>query len=506
MNEITLPNKDANEFTPDANATTRFGAYFWLFAVGKKGEVDSTENCLAQNEIRMKKLGDKSLLEQRADIEGANGNSDAGMLFKFGLVMKPGDIVMLCNDLETSIDAVGVVTSDYIFNPNYTAYRHTRRVSWLGRTPTYFERGNKGFLAPKKLTPMLTDWDFSKIIKDVLTMNNLPVPTNLKTFWKALGDKPEIIEFDSAWNLEELASRPKPTLQILYGPPGTGKTYSTDSVAYKILSGKNASKNIKPAIQEAKLRGNIEFITFHQNYDYSDFIEGYKPGCDKDGKMIYALKDGVLKTMAQKAIQWPNQPFVLIIDEINRGNISKIFGELITLIEPDKRLGAANELRVILPLSRDSFGLPPNLSIIGTMNNTDRSIALLDTALRRRFDFVKMPPRPEVLEKNEEGNLKKLLITLNQMLEDAGTLSPDHRIGHAWFMGTEKNPDPSAFKNVMENKVMPLLEEWFYGEDELLSEGNLAKFKKKFFVEKTNGELEAKSLSDIIKRIDKEAE
>lgn len=242
----------------------------------------------------------------------------------------------------------------------------------------------------------------------------------------------------------------------------------------EFLNAKNSSR---------KIEDFYKFITFHQSYSYEEFVEGIKPSINNDednATISYEYNRGIFKEICQQANSDPENNYLLIIDEINRGNISKIFGELITLIESDKRVIPNGErifentkiqneeLVVTLPYTKSKFGVPSNLYILGTMNTSDRSIASIDIALRRRFKFVEMMPRPEKLvDKNKQPlmvsdiNLQNLLKIINERI--SYILDRDHQIGHSYFMNW-KNYDMTTLKNVWFDEIMPLLNEYFYAD------------------------------------------
>ena len=216
-------------------------------------------------------------------------------------------------------------------------------------------------------------------------------------------------------------------------------------------------KHTKKRFDELKEQGRIEFVTFHQNYTYEDFIEGIRPVLNQN-ELSYELHEGIFKKIAQTAQGDGDNRYVLIIDEINRGNIAKIFGELITLIEPSKRLGEDDEARVTLPYSGKPFGVPNNLYILGTMNTADRSIALLDTALRRRFHFIERMPNPDLVEKHIEGvDGQELLKAINARIK--AKLDREHQIGHTYLIGI-KNIESLA--HAFQRNILPLLQEYCY--------------------------------------------
>ncbi|PWH86278.1 EVE domain-containing protein [Brumimicrobium oceani] len=246
----------------------------------------------------------------------------------------------------------------------------------------------------------------------------------------------------------------------------TWKLLSTelDEQAPELREIKDSVDNYNP--DPDKIIKNYDFVTFHQSFAYEDFIEGIKPilpenEAEESIDLGYKIEDGVFKKLCLKAKNDPNNRYAIFIDEINRGNVSAIFGELITLIEIDKRTGAKNELSIKLPYSKELFSVPSNIDIYGTMNTADRSVEALDTALRRRFSFKEMMPNPELLSDIDiEGiNLAELLTTINERIEVL--VDRDHTIGHSYFLNVESKED---LKNVFMDKVIPLLQEYFFGD------------------------------------------
>ena len=388
--------------------------------------------------------------------------------------MRNGDYFYLCEAVRVKF--IGRIIDDepekfYKKNFFHEGYqRHYKMIFPVDGVPLIkkFYRGEEKYYTPNFLSGLnnhkhvveISQDDASDFEKDILR----------PFFDIGIEDLPDL------WSSETIITTPSPSNetsphsenffplnQIFYGSPGTGKTYSTISYAVAICNNKNLDElgnydEIKREYDKFKADGRINFVTFHQSYGYEEFIEGIAPVIDERGDIFYKIKSGIFKKFCETAKKLPTENFVFIIDEINRGNISKVFGELITLIEDDKR----EEIYVTLPYSQEEFTVPRNVYIIGTMNTADRSIALIDTALRRRFNFIEMMPRPNVLSSDIDGvNLQKLLEKLNTRIETL--LDREHTIGHAYFINCKTLED---IEKVFRNKVIPLLQEYFFDDYE----------------------------------------
>jgi 5-methylcytosine-specific restriction protein B len=352
------------------------------------------------------------------------------------------DIVMISD--QKKVFAIGNIKDEYSFISNHK-HPHQRRIEWLNKETwdlPVLEKEEPGFFLISK------------------NENKLECEKQL-----AFIDSPQTSINPFIEKIQAILERKKQV--ILYGPPGTGKTYWAEETAKELSARNQFNKSYSLLTNEEKdlIYGNdyissVRVCCFHPNYGYEDFIEGYKPEKAND-HMVFVLKDGVFKKLCQDARDNSSKNYYLIIDEINRGDIPRIFGELIFLIEKNKR-----EKTVILPLSKKPFSIPDNVYLIGTMNTADRSIALLDTALRRRFGFYELMPNSSILGDITFNGLPlgPWLTLLNQRItENLGHDARNLQIGHSYFLeNTKPITDVYKFIRIIREDIIPLLEEYFY--------------------------------------------
>jgi len=317
-----------------------------------------------------------------------------------------------------------------------------------------------------------------------LAENEITMCDNQTT--SAVIDEPSTIEQKEDHNSKQKI----PKNIILHGPVGTGKTFISNIIAQRIIE--NSIHNIREIEDIIKSEQNnskdtypdkIRKVTFHKSYSYEDFIAGIK-AVSENGNISYRIEDGIFKEFCDIASKNPDQNYVFIIDEINRGDISRIFGELITLIEEDKR-----GISINLPFKREGkaieFLVPDNLYIIGTMNDSDRNIALIDVALRRRFTFFRVGFNENLLSQwlsvlgDESSNkIKEFIKYLNEEIKTR--IGEDYEIGHAFFAPIIKIKDVNEAQDevyvIFKYKIFPLLEEYFHSDREILTE-----FLKEFY-------------------------
>lgn len=390
---------------------------------------------------------------RQALINSGQKIGGAEQIWRFTHTLKKGDIVIANRGRNRAV-GIGLITSDYIpprkpGNPSeHPEYRHVRLVDWRITQEAGLP---DNFFRPRTITSIGNDsWD---TIKKAYLKEDPSLAEVFDSMENA--QSKELINPNVDNETAPLLSLGKKTKNIiLYGPPGTGKTFLVNRFANQFRAQQTSVH------QSGEF---VSFVTFHQSFAYEEFVEGLRPTVNDKGEIDYAVRPGVLRQICARATAaWEKDQeaapdYLLVIDEINRANIAKVFGELITLIEDDKRLGKGNALKVRLPYSGDEFGVPPNLYIVGTMNTADRSIALLDLALRRRFSFLELMPNAALINNFEPIDLAAVLTFLNERI--SLLVDRDHQIGHSYFLGIENVSD---LHFAWFNRVLPLLQEYFY--------------------------------------------
>jgi hypothetical protein len=446
----------------------------WLLATGegaKKWETYQSEGIASigwNASGDMENLGDKKSIREALDNNDPVNCSDqvVKMLHDFGKVMESGDLIF-AKDGRKAVVGWGVVSSDYRLDTKVDAknsdpHHHIRDVDWKSNERWDLPEGTK--LLPEK---SLTGYNEGEEVYNLLTEKYLREENaeivELPGYSKEEALKELFLGEDKFDKIIQTLHRKKNL--VLQGAPGTGKTFIAKRVAFTLMGVRDDSR--------------ARMIQFHQSSSYEDFIQGFRPNADGQ----FVLRDGVFHQFCQLAKGSPDDDFVFIIDEINRGNLSKVFGELMMLIEPDKR-----DPKYAMQLSysegeNEPFYVPENLYMIGTMNTADRSLSLVDYALRRRFAFLEMEPSfqspvfKETLSKRGVSSdmikrIRTMMSELNKKIEeDAMNLGKGFRVGHSFFVPMSKVLDEKEwFNGIIEFEILPLIEEYWMDDPSGLTE------------------------------------
>ncbi len=392
----------------------------------------------------------------KKQVTGKDSSNQVSEIINFVGKLGPGDIILAADG--NSVHGIGQVTGDYVFDPA-SSLPHQKTVNWLK-------------LDCWQLPEDEGSWTgFGEIKKHDENILEIERHRQAQTESLPLPPRPDDFDVKKKFKLNGIPGRIQASLEkkgqvILFGPPGTGKTYWADLAARQLAASMNLGKSldqITDAEASALTSGEnavVRWCCFHPAYGYEDFIEGYRP-TTKNDQMQFSLRDGIFKNMCSDARKSPGQHFFLVIDEINRGDIPRIFGELLMIMEKDKR-----GKQVALPVSQSQFSVPDNLHIIGTMNTADRSISLLDAALRRRFGFIELMPDGSVLRDVVIKGipLRGWFEALNQRIRlHVGRDARNLQVGHSYLMTAGK---PIAtfeeFKRAVRDDIIPLIEEYCY--------------------------------------------
>ena len=450
----------------------KHGREFWMFSPGEKackwdsfyeqgimaigwGDLGNLEQYGAKKEMVLK--------HQEINRTNRSCKNDSSATWQFANELKVGDVVFVKRGRKTIVGR-GEVISGYIYDKECNDFPHVRKMKWTHNGEWDHP---DGVATTKTLTNISNYKNYVDKLEAIFKANEniaitKPGRTNVEdnTYDERRFLEDVYIDEQELKSLEQLIKLKKNV--ILQGAPGVGKTYMAKRLAYVMM--------------KVQAKDRVQVVQFHQNYSYEDFIMGYKP--TKDGK--FTLTNGIFYEFCQKARADKDNKYFFIIDEINRGNLSKIFGELMMLIENDHR-----EESIALAYKPDElFSVPENLYIIGMMNTADRSLAMIDYALRRRFSFYTVKPAfnngtfNERVAKYSDSRVKKVIekvIALNKAIMSDASLGEGFVIGHSYFCVDEKDNE-KWIDNVVNYDIIPMLREyWFDNNDEYNKHVNLLK-------------------------------
>ena len=404
------------------------------------------------------------------EASGATGSAGvatrkAGEIINFALDATENDIVLAAEG--QTVLGIGRIKGAYDYDEGLT-FPHKRPVVWLrleswsmpeaeGLRTTFFELGKRAA-------------NLIEVERRLFQGGPSPAPAGSDDQVAPPKTSPLPALHPLIGRIEQILHRKGQVL--LYGPPGTGKTYWALQAARELAARqafRRTLEQLDPA-ERAELEGAaglVRVCTFHPGYGYEDFVEGLRPRT-AGGRMVFEPRDGLFKRLCADAARQPNRGFYVVVDEFNRGDVPRIFGELLTIVERDKR-----GMEVVLPVTGGAFAVPPNVFLIGTMNTADRSISLLDAALRRRFGFIELMPDSAQLHGRKVGGLPlgPWLDALNARLRQH--LKRDARnlqVGHAYLMPHQPITSIAEFARVLRDDLVPLLEEYCYDDFALLGD------------------------------------